>query len=91
MKDYKEKTINLIKKTNSSVAPLALHSFESGVERFAKVIAPMCDQSSTHIFQNRLLKDFSDEELNTISKSPEFILAILSMAKQSTIDFIENL
>ena len=51
----------------------------------------MCDESSTHIFQNRLLKDFSDEELNTISKSPEFILAILSMAKQSIIDFIENL
>lgn len=87
--DYRDRAIRLIRKTDNPVAPLLLHSFENGVEKMAQMIAPLCSEEQSNLYRERLLKDFSDEELERMSGDPNFILALLAMVKQSTIDFIK--
>src|SRR6266404_3282174 len=64
------------------------HNFQNGVEQSVKVLVPTSDQSKVSNLINRLLKDFTNEELKEIAKSPEFIIATLTITKQSIIKFV---
>jgi hypothetical protein len=87
-KEYKDFVIKLCEKTNNPLAPIILHKFENDVEKMASlVLVPLCKEDKTNTLSERLLKDFSNEELKTVSSDPNFLLALLAIVKESTIMF----
>lgn len=88
--DYKTMVLRAIERTNNNpIAPIALQQFMNGCNNWAKVLAATTNQEELMKIVDRLLKDFSKEEQETISKSPAFICALIGMAKTSTIDFLK--
>lgn len=85
---YKAMTIELIRKTNNPVTPIALQGLMDGIESTAKCIAPNCKRENVDALSARLLKDFSDDELNNqVGKSPEFLLVLLAHTKETALRY----
>lgn len=85
---YKDLVINQIKKTDCPVAPIAFQNLFNGIDQVGKIIAHLCDKEKALLMQDRLMKDFSNEELDgIIGESPELLLSLLAMVKESSIRF----
>lgn len=83
--------IRVIKKTQNPVAHLAIHNLANGIEQVAKVIAHTCDKEKVTSIQDRLLKDFTDAELDEqkLAYTPEYLLALLALTKGALINYIK--
>lgn len=80
--------IGLIKRTGNPVAPLIMNELANAIEH-ARGLFPNRDMSEERVkgYQERLLKDFPEEELSQIAATPEFITAMMVMVKTSLIGF----
>lgn len=79
-----------IERTGDPTAPIKLQEAYSSASAIGKMLASTADQGKVEALTARLFKDFTDEELNNLSKSPEFIIALAACLSQSLIGFASN-
>lgn len=77
--------VHLIRKTGNLFAPLLMNKLASSLKN-AKVLFP-CEQAAVEQVQARLLSDFPDDEINTLSSKPEFIIALMILLEASLVGF----
>lgn len=91
MTNIKEKFIGGIEATGNALAPILLQEAYSRVGAVARMFVPMSDKNKVTDILARLMKDFSDGELDYLPASTEFIIALSGMYNQALVEYAMKL
>lgn len=72
--DIRKATANAIERTGDPTAPIKLQEAHKYAASVGKMLAPMCNQLEVQSVSQRLLKDFSDAELD--KANPALVMAL---------------
>lgn len=81
--DIKRAWIRLIEKYADPFAPVKLQEAFGSLERLGTMLAPGCDQTKVQGYSDRLMGSWTEKELNSVSRDPEFIMALAGMLSTS--------
>lgn len=90
MSGIKERVVHLIEITQNPMAPIHLQELYIACMRVGQMLTVLTDRATATELQNRLLLDFSNEELNELSSKPEFIIALSACLVASIEGFIRQ-
>ncbi len=90
--DIRDFCIALIKRTKNPIMPINVQTLADGIASVSSVMVGLTTKEQVERFQERLLKEFPDEEINRVNHDPAFIVALLSMLQRSMVNFtVESL
>lgn len=91
MTDIRKLMTSAIERTENPVAPIIMQEAYSAVNKLAKLMTPIAEsQAEVEIYSERLLREFSDAELNKIGGDPAFVIALCALLTQSLIEFAKS-
>jgi hypothetical protein len=89
--NIKRAFIQLIERFDSPLAPIQVQSTYAAIQSLGPTLAGNANEAETQALAERLMKDFSDEEMERISGSPELVLALMGVLQQSLVDLTRPL
>lgn len=86
----KELQIKLIERTKDATVPLKVEALANAIDNLAPLLATLCNREDVEDFRDRLLTDFTEEELERIGSDPAFLIAILGNARVALERFVRG-
>lgn len=83
--DIRRAFADIIRKYENPVAPLALQGVYSAIQNLAPILASKASQPETEYLGDRLMSTFNEEELERISGTPEFAIALMGMLSETLV------
>lgn len=77
--DIKAAWAYLMKLTNDPLAPIHLQNTYAQADKLGQCLAGCANQAQAQAIKDRLLSDFEDPELDDLTATPEFIIAVASL------------
>lgn len=91
MQKIKEFIAGLITRTDNPMAPMIFESAYNAAEQMGKIMAPLADRAKTDAIAEQIMGQWpNDEVLNELSASPEWIVVLSSMLKESLVGFAKK-
>jgi hypothetical protein len=79
--DIKKAWAALIERTEHPLAPIIVQEAYTNTDRLGRMLgsSPNTDKNKARAYMEKLLSNWTDEELNRICSEPEFVAALASM------------
>lgn len=88
--DLKERFVNIIERTGNPMAPVIIQDAARACHQVGKLMIGLTDITKAKDITSRLLKDFG-EDIETISSTPEFIIALAGCLRTSLAEFVATI
>jgi len=87
-----DKKTAVIRRTKNILAPECLNKLMEGVMLGKDIFAPLTTSAEALAMLDRLLKDFTEEEMDDyrVSADPAIIMALIALLKNAVEDFITD-
>lgn len=82
----KQVFIQLIKKTENPIAPLAFNDAFNGCDRVARILVPFGSNTKVEEITSKLLQSFPDND-DAFARDPNFIISLCSLLSQSLVEY----